>query len=153
MRTEELAIETVARTIHWIRGKKVILDRDLAVLYGVETRVLKQAVRRNGERFPEDFMFVLSPQEFEEWRSQNVMSEAEKKGLRHAPMAFTEQGVAMLSSVLLTLMDGNRELARRIDSLEARYEEQFRIVFDAIRRLLTDDEELKRNRRRAGFHP
>lgn len=117
-------------------------------------------------------MFVLSPQEFEEWRSQNVMSEAEKKGLRHAPMAFTEQGVAMLSSVLRsgraievniaimrtfvelrTLMDGNRELARRIDSLEARYEEQFRIVFDAIRRLLTQDEELKRNRRRAGFHP
>ena len=148
------------------------MGRDLAVLYGVETRVLKQAVRRNGERFPEDYMFVLSPQEFEEWRSQNVMSEAEKKGLRHAPMAFTEQGVAMLSSVLRsgraievniaimrtfvelrTLMDGNRELARRIDSLEARYEEQFRIVFDAIRRLLTQDEELKRNRRRAGFHP
>ena len=148
------------------------MDRDLAVLYGVETRVLKQAVRRNGERFPEDFMFVLSPQEFEEWRSQNVMSEAEKKGLRHAPMAFTEQGVAMLSSVLRsgraievniaimrtfvelrTRMDGNRELARRIDSLEARYEEQFRIVFDAIRRLLTQDEELKMNRRRARFHP
>ena len=148
------------------------MGRDLAVLYGVETRVLKQAVRRNGERFPEDYMFVLSPQEFEEWRSQNVMSEAEKKGLRHAPMAFTEQGVAMLSSVLRsgraievniaimrtfvelrTRMDGNRELARRIDSLEARYEEQFRIVFDAIRRLLTQDEELKRNRRRAGFHP
>jgi hypothetical protein len=151
---------------------KVILDRDLAKLYGVETRTLKQAVRRNRERFPEDFMFVLTKEEFGAWRSQIVISKAERKGLRHLPMAFTEQGVAMLSSVLRspqavevniaimrtfvqlrTLMDGNRELARRIESLESRYDEQFNVVFDAIRQLLSEGEARKATRRRAGFHP
>jgi hypothetical protein len=77
-----------------------LLDRDLAELYGVETRVLKQAVRRNAIRFPEDFMFELTKEEFSDWRSQIVMSNSNKMGLRHIPMAFTEQGVAMLSSVL-----------------------------------------------------
>ena len=78
----------------------MILDRDLASLYKVETRALKQAVRRNIRRFPEDFMFQLTKEEFLNWRSQTVMSKSEQKGLRHLPFAFTEQGVAMLSSVL-----------------------------------------------------
>ena len=83
-----------------IRGKQVMVDRDLATLYGVETRVLKQAVNRNPERFPEEFMFRLDNQEFEKWRSQVVMSNSDKMGLRHCPYVFTEQGVAMLSAVL-----------------------------------------------------
>ena len=83
-----------------IRGKHVMVDRDLAFLYGVETRVLKQAVNRNPERFPAEFMFQLDNQEFEKWRSQIVMSKSDKMGLRHRPYVFTEQGVAMLSAVL-----------------------------------------------------
>ncbi len=83
-----------------IRGKQVMVDRDLAALYGVETRVLKQAVNRNPERFPEEFMFQLDNQEFEKWRSQIVMSNSDKMGLRYRPYVFTEQGVAMLSAVL-----------------------------------------------------
>lgn len=86
--------------IYWIRNDKVMLDRDLAKLYGVDTKVLKQAVKRNIGRFPPDFMFVLNKQEFANWRSQFVTSNSEKMGLRYPPMAFTEQGVAMLSSVL-----------------------------------------------------
>ena len=82
-----------------IRGLKVMLDRDLAALYGVETRVLKQAVRRNADRFPDDFMFVLDRQEFANLTSQSVISSS-WGGLRHAPMSFTEQGVAMLATVL-----------------------------------------------------
>ena len=86
-----------------------MLDRDLAALYGVSTKALKQAVRRNLSRFPADFMFVLSKDEFENWRSQFVTSSADRKGLRYSPMAFTEQGVAMLSSVL------NSERAIRVN--------------------------------------
>lgn len=77
-----------------------MLDRDLATLYGIETKVLKQAVRRNISRFPEDFMFELSKEEFQNWRSQFVTSSSDKMGLRYTPMAFTEHGVLMLSSVL-----------------------------------------------------
>ncbi|MBW1804230.1 MAG: ORF6N domain-containing protein [Deltaproteobacteria bacterium] len=84
----------------FIRGEKVLSDRDFAGLYRVETKVLKQAVRRNIKRFPSDFMFELSKEEFEDWRSQFVTSNSDKMGLRYKPMAFTEQGVAMLSSVL-----------------------------------------------------
>ena len=83
-----------------LRGQKVMLDRDLAELYQVETRVLKQAVRRNLSRFPGDFMFQMNQEELRNWRSQIVMSKNDKIGLRHAPFCFTEQGVAMLSSVL-----------------------------------------------------
>ena len=98
-------VERIEKAIYVIRGEKVMLDRDLADLYGVNTKVLKQAVRRNIERFPEDFMFVLDESEFENWRSQFVTSNADRKGLRYAPMAFTEQGVAMLSSVLRSPID------------------------------------------------
>lgn len=93
-------IQIIKSKILIIRGNKVMLDRDFAELYGVETRVLKQAVRRNIKRFPDDFMFQLSKEEFVNWRSQNVMSNADKMGLRYPPFAFNEQGVAMLSSVL-----------------------------------------------------
>lgn len=92
--------ENIITRILFIREQKVILDRELALLYGVETRALKQAVRRNIKRFLEDFMFQLTQEEFKSWRSQTVMSNSDKKGLRHLPFAFTEQGVAMLSSVL-----------------------------------------------------
>lgn len=90
----------IEKSIFLIRGQKVMLDRDLANLYGVKTKALKQAVRRNIKRFPEDFMFVLSKDEFQNWRSQFVTSNRVRMGLRYPPMAFTEQGVAMLSSVL-----------------------------------------------------
>lgn len=162
--------ENIAPLIYWIRNEKVMLDRDLAVLYGVETRALKQAVRRNPERFPSDFMFELTPDEFSDWRSQTVMSKADRQGLRHSPMAFTEQGVAMLSSVLRSpqavevniaimrtfvqlrrLMDGNRELARKIETLEKKYDEQFAVVFNAIKQLLSDDTAVK-SKSRIGFH-
>ena len=134
-----------------------VLDRDLAVLYGVETRALKQAVKRNPERFPEDFMFELADEELDHLRSQNVISSSHG-GLRHAPMAFTEQGVAMLSSVLRSpraievniaimrtfaqlrrLMDSNRDLAQRIEALEKKYDERFSVVFEAIKKLVARD--------------
>jgi hypothetical protein len=92
--------ESIVNRIVIIRNQKVIIDRDLAALYNVETRTLKQAVRRNLKRFPKDFMFQLSKEEFNNWRSQFVMSKSDLKGLRYFPFAFTEQGVAMLSSVL-----------------------------------------------------
>jgi hypothetical protein len=160
-------VEVIVRKILFLRGEKVLLDRDLAELYGVETRVLKQAVRRNRKRFPEDFMFELTKQEFEDWRSQFVISKSDKMGLRYRPMAFTEQGVAMLSSVLNSdraievniavmrafvqlrqMIASNEELARKLDELEEKYDEQFRIVFDAIRALIDQDE---KPRKKIGF--
>ncbi|NOY83192.1 MAG: ORF6N domain-containing protein [Kiritimatiellaeota bacterium] len=158
-----IPLERIERAILLIRGQKVMLDRDLAALYGVETRILKRAVRRNIERFPDDFMFELSKNEFADWRSQFGMSNADRMGLRHPPMAFTEQGVAMLSSVLRSpravqvniaimrafvrlrqMLASNADLQRRLDELEARYDEQFRAVFEAIRQLMTPPEPPKR---------
>lgn len=99
--TPAISDELVMSRIHTVRGHKVMLDRDLAELYGVPTKALKQAVRRNMERFPEDFMFEMSQEEFEQWRSQTVTSNpGDKMGLRYAPFCFTEHGVLMLSSVL-----------------------------------------------------
>src|ERR1700733_13408008 len=92
--------EMIINKIYMVRGQKVMIDRDLAELYGVETKVLKQAVKRNISRFPIDFMFEMNKHELENWRSQIVTSNSDKMGLRHAPFCFTEQGVAMLSSVL-----------------------------------------------------
>jgi hypothetical protein len=161
--------EKIVPLIHWIRGEKVVLDRDLAELYQVETRSLKQAVRRNRQRCPRDFMFVLTKEEFAHWRSQAVISNADRMGLRHLPMAFTEQGVAMLSSVLRSpravevniaikrtfvqlrrLMDANRLLAEKINSLEKKYDEQFQVVFAAIKELIAEEQQ---PRRQIGFHP
>jgi len=92
--------EIIANKIYIIRGMKVMLDKDLSELYGVETRVLNQAVRRNIKRFPEDFMFQLNKDEFDNWKSQNVISKGDQMGLRKHPLVFTEQGVAMLSGIL-----------------------------------------------------
>lgn len=92
--------EVIMNKIYVIRDQKIMLDRDLAELYGVETKVLKQAVRRNMMRFPEDFMFEMSQKELENWRSQNVTSKQVRQGLRYKPFCFTEQGVTMLSCML-----------------------------------------------------
>jgi len=148
--------EKIERAIYLIRGEKVMLDRDLAALYGVATKVLKQAVRRNIDRFPDDFMFVLSATEFKEWRSQFVTSKGDRKGLRYAPFAFTEHGILMLSSVLTSeraiqvnieimrafvklrqMLASNTDLSRRLDKLESKYDRHFKVVFDAIRDLMT----------------
>ena len=95
-----IPIELIQKSIYLIRGQKVMLDRDLAALYELPTNVLKQAVKRHADRFPDDFMFGLDREEFMNWRSQFVTSNSDIMGLRHAPKAFTEQGVAMLSIVL-----------------------------------------------------
>lgn len=93
-------LQIIQNKIYEIRGQKVMLDRDLSEMYGVETRVLNQSVKRNIDRFPEDFMFQLTDEEFKIWKSQLVMSNSVKMGMRRKPYAFTELGVAMLSSIL-----------------------------------------------------
>lgn len=152
--------ENLAKLVFLIRGEKVLLDADLADLYGVATKVLNQAVKRNLDRFPEDFMFQLTPEEWGNMRSQIVTTSRRK--LSAVPYAFTEQGVAMLSSVLRSqravevniaimrtfvqlrrLMDSNRDLRLRIESLETRYDEQFSQVFDAIKQLIAEDKTRK----------
>ena len=103
MRTQNLPSipdEVIINKIYLVRGQKVMIDRDIAELYGVETKVLKQAVKRNIERFPKDFMFEMTDKEFQIWRSQFVTSKSDIMGLRHAPFCFTEQGVTMLSCLL-----------------------------------------------------
>ena len=156
-------VELIENKIYLIRGHKIMLDRDLAALYGVETKVLKQAVKRNLKRFPEDFMFVFSPSEFADWRSQFVTSKNDKMGLRHAPMTFTEQGVAMLSTVLNSeraievniqimrafvrlrqILSTHADLAKKLEALEQKYDSQFRVVFEAIRALMEEPEQPKR---------
>lgn len=158
--------ERILRSIVVIRGQKVILDADVASLYGVETRALVQAVKRNLERFPSDFMFQVTSAEMRVLRSQTVMSSS-WGGRRSTPFAFTEHGVAMLSSVLrgdrATMVNieimrafvGLREalashtaLVRKLESLEQKFDAQFRVVFDAIRRLMKPP---KRPRKQIGF--
>jgi hypothetical protein len=165
-----IPLERIGSAIRLVRGQKVLLGNDLARLYGVETRVLNQAVKRNAERFPEDFMFQLSPAEAEAWlrsRSQFVIL---KRGenLKYRPYAFTEQGVAMLSSVLHSdravrvnieimrafvqlrqMLSSNAALARKLEALEKKYDAQFKVVFDAIRQLMSPPEP---KRREIGFH-
>jgi phage regulator Rha-like protein len=162
---EIIPSEQISRRIYLIRNHKVILDFDLAELYGVETKALKQAVRRNIERFPGDFMFVLSNQEVKDLRSQIVTSSW--GGSRYSPMAFTEQGVAMLSSVLKSkraievniavirafvkmqqILSSHEELKKKLGEMEAKYDENFQLVFEAIRQLLAEDESPTR---RIGF--
>jgi hypothetical protein len=99
-RSIAIAQEAILNKIYLIRDQKVMLDRDLAILYGVETKVLKQAVRRNISRFPVDFMFEMTEKELADWRSQYVTSKEDRQGLRYAPFCFTEQGVTMLSCIL-----------------------------------------------------
>lgn len=121
--------EVVMSKIYVVRGVKIMLDRDLAELYGVETKVLKQSVKRNISRFPDDFMFEMSEKEFADWRRAFVTTPEDKKGLRYAPYCFTEQGVAMLSSVL------NSERAIQMNIQIVR-------IFTRMRELLTTHEEI-----------
>ena len=173
--------ENIVQLVFFVRGEKVMFDADLAKLYGVSTKALNQAFRRNKQRFPSDFAFQLSTGEYENLKSQIVTSSAGETNLRsqivtsslhggrrRPPYAFTEQGVAMLSSVLRSsravevniaimrtfvqlrrLMDTNRDLARKIEALENKYDEQFAVVFEAIKQLIAPPEP---PRRRIGFH-
>ena len=127
--TQVVALERIASSIHVVRGQRVLLDFDLAALYGVETKVLLQAVRRNLERFPVDFMFQLTADEWISLRSQIVTSNARHGGRRYIPCAFTEQGVAMLSSVL----NSSRAIAVNVEIMRA---------FVRMRALLASNEEL-----------
>ena len=176
MRNSSIALpdESIQDTILLIRGNRVILDHDLARLYGVATKVLNQAVKRNLDRFPEDFMFQLTKAETEEWetlkrlRSQIVTL---KKGRgthrKYQPYAFTEHGILMLSSVLKSpravqvniqimrtfvrlrqMLASNETLIERLDEMEENYDAKFKIVFRAIRQLMTEPE---RGRREIGF--
>jgi hypothetical protein len=162
--------ERIERAILLIRGDKVLIDRDLAELYGVPTKVFNQAVQRNLERFPDDFMFQLTAEELANWRSHFVTSNpGAKMGLRRRPYAFTEQGVAMLSSVLRSeravsvnieimrafvrlrqMLATHADLARKLNDLEKKYDNQFRVVFDAIRQLMAPPETPKKPP--IGFH-
>ncbi len=159
--------------VHWFRHEKVLLDSDLAGLYGVATGALNRAVKRNAARFPEDFMFQLTQEEAGSLRCQTgILKPRRGRHRKFLPYAFTEQGVAMLSSVLRSrravqvniaimrtfvqlrrLMDSNRELARKIESLERKYDEQFRVVFEAIKQLIAEDSDRKsKPAREIGFH-
>ena len=158
-----IPIERIERLILLIRGHKVMLDSDLADLYGVTTKRLNEQVRRNLSRFPEDFMFQLTESEARLLRSQFATSKEGRGGRRYPPYAFTEQGVAMLSSVLNSeravqvnieimrafvrlrqILASNKELAKRLDELERKYDAQFKVVFDAIRELMRPQESKKR---------
>ncbi|WP_285010121.1 ORF6N domain-containing protein [Pedobacter faecalis] len=122
--------DIIINKIYLVRGHKVMLDRDLAEMYGVETRMLNQAIKRNEKRFPADFMFRMTSEELSDWKSQNVISNREKMGLRKPPNVFTEQGVAMLSSVL------NSETAIEVNIQIIR-------TFTRIRRMLSEHTELR----------
>jgi len=170
-----IPVERIERSILLIRGHKVMLDADLAKLYGVETKALNRAVKRNLNRFPEDFMFQVTAEEFENLKchigtsnlkSQFAISGSGWGGRRHPPYAFTEQGVAMLSSVLRSkravqvnieimrafvrlrrILSSNKELARKLEGLERKigaHDQQIQAVFQAIRRLMAPPEPKKR---------
>jgi len=181
---EATAPETeLTELIRWIRDRKVMLDRDLARLYEVEVKVLNQAVKRNSSRFPDDFMFQLTEEEVESLRSRIVTLDAVVAGgpavaapmrgrgqhAKYRPYAFTEQGVAMLSSVLHSnravmvnieimrafvklraMLASNAELSKKVNSLEAKYDKQFKVVFDAIRQIMSP---APGSKRRIGFAP
>ncbi|WP_298117775.1 ORF6N domain-containing protein [Flavobacterium sp.] len=122
--------ETISDKIYFIRNQKVMLDRDLAMLYGIETKRLKEQVKRNISRFPEDFMFELTKDEFANWRSQFATSNSDKMGLRYVPMAFTEHGVLMLSSVL----NSDKAIQTNIQIMR---------IFTKVRQMLLDTTDLK----------
>jgi hypothetical protein len=180
--------EALVRLVFFLRGERVMLDADLALLYGVTTGALNRAVKRNMERFPSDFMFRLSSEDWEDLKCQigisrtapgsgrggphsRIDTTASHGGRRGLPHAFTEQGVAMLSSVLRSrravgvniaimrtfvqlrrLMDSNRELARKIEAMEKRYDEKFAVVFNAIKQLIAAESTRKAQpRRKIGF--
>ncbi len=158
-------LELIENKILLIRGRKVMLDRDLAVLYGVKTKALNQAVKRNLERFPKDFMFQLTHLEDQGLRSHFVT--AKKGGPTSHPFVFTEQGVAMLSTVLKSrqaiavniqiirtftklreMLSSHHLLRKKIEDIEKKYDSQFKVIFDVIKQLVTEEEGPKR---RIGF--
>ncbi len=170
-RTDSLMpVERITSKIYLLRNEKVLIDRDLAELYGVETKRLKEAVKRNIDRFPSDFMFVLSKEELKNWRTQFATSNSDRMGLRYAPLAFTEQGVAMLSSVLNSeravqvniaimrafvqmrmFLQSNDVLAKKLKELEqetkkkfAKQQEQIKFIFEAIKELMLEKAKPKR---------
>ena len=153
---------SIEQQIVFIRNEKVMLDFSLATLYGVQTKILLQAVKRNISRFPKDFMFQLTLEEFQNLRSQIVTSSW--GGRRYLPYAFTEQGVAMLSSVLHSsqaiqvnieiirtfvrlrrLLDSHKDLKQKIEALEQKYDKKFKVVFEAIHQLMIPPEPKKKN--------
>ena len=162
--------EIVVNKIYMVGSKKVMIDRDLAELYGVETKRLKEAVRRNISRFPEDFMFEMNNEEFEIWRTQFASSKSDMHGLRYAPFCFTEQGVTMLSCILNSeraiavniqviriftrmkeLMTSNKEILLQLQKLENKltgHDEDIKLIFEYLKKLL--DPELQ-PRRKIGF--
>lgn len=162
--------ERIVNQIFVLRGKKIMFDRDLAELYGVETKVLNQAVHRNKERFPGDFMFQLTPFEADNFRSyftgqrsrSQIVTLNRGKNIKYRPYAFTEQGVAMLSSVLKSkravqvniqiirtftqlreMLMSYRELKEKIEKIESKYDKNFRIVFEALKRFIKEEENPK----------
>jgi hypothetical protein len=159
-RAAVIPVERIASRIYLIRGEKVMLDSDLAEMYGVETRTLVQAVKRNSDRFPDDFMFQFSEEELENWRSQIVMSNpAAKMGLRRRPYAFTELGVAMLSTVLRSksaiqvnvaimrtfvrlreILATHRDVARKVGE----HDQQIAALFQAVQKLLASPDPPKK---------
>lgn len=158
--------ERIERNIILLRGRKVLLSTDLAELYEVEPRTLVQAVKRNIERFPADFMFFLTDEEFTDLKS--TFTTSSWGGLRKPPIAFTEQGVAMLSTVLKSkraiqvnveimrtfvkmrrMVASYEDIVRKLDALEKKYDAQFRVVFDAIRQLMAPP---KPKKNQVGFH-
>lgn len=169
----------IRNLIYFIRGRKVMIDRDLAMLYGVPTKVLNQAVKRNIDRFPSDFMFKLSKDEMNIWISQTVISKSVevvnwksqivtsnsnlKQSLRKQPLAFTEQGIAMLSSILNSkkaiqiniqiirtftklrdMVDFYKELREKVEAMEQNNETNFREIFRMIRQLTKEDRDPKK---------
>ena len=172
MPKSELNADQISTLVLTIRGQKVLLDRDLSRLYGIETRVLKQAVRRNRDRFPEDFMFELSSEEFADWRSQFVTSKEDLKGLRYAPMAFTEQGIAMLSSVLNTpkavainiaiirafvqmrhAIASNKIIEKKLKDLQDQTNKHDRAIVNILQFLQNEVAEAQKPRKQIGFKP
>jgi hypothetical protein len=166
--TSLVPTERIERAILLLRGHKVMLDADLAALYGVPTKQLLQAVKRNRERFPDDFAFVLTGKEVAILRSQIVTSSSGWGGRRTPPWAFTQEGVAMLSSVLRSdraiqvnieimrafvrlraVLASHTDLAQRLDELERKYDQRFAVVFEAIRKLMTSP---TAKRKELGYH-
>ena len=170
MTTKLIPQEVIQNKIFLLRGKKVMFDKDLAELYGVETKALNQAVKRNIDRFPADFMFLLTPQEVAILKSQFVTSSW--GGKRKPSHAFTEHGILMLSSILNSkraiqvniqimrtftqlreMLAGNKELRRKIEEMEKKYDSQFKVVFDALRKLFAPPDPEPKPKGPIGFQP
>jgi len=157
-------IEVIERKILFVKGQKVMLDSDLAALYGVTTKRLNEQVRRNVKRFPADFMYQLSREEFESLRSHfATLNKGRGEHRKYMPYVFTEQGIAMLSSVLNSeraiqvniqimrtftklreMISSHKDLAKKLDALEKKYDEQFQVVFEAVRQLIEVEEKPKK---------